>query len=73
MVWDEIVAFLPLAARALASVWLQLVAFGCSASSTSGSRFPSASSSAAEGRLGVMFDDLVAACYAYVVIAIVIA
>jgi phosphatidylglycerophosphatase A len=68
MVWDEIVAFLPLAALASASPWLQLVAFLLFRLFDIWKPYPIRQVEArVKGGLGVMADDLVAAAYAYVV------
>ena len=73
MVWDEVVAFLPLAALASASLAMQLVAFGLFRLFDIWKPFPIRYF---EGRLkggfGVMFDDLIAACYAYLVIIVLV-
>lgn len=75
MVWDEIVAFLPLAALASASLVMQLVAFGLFRLFDIWKPFPIREfERRLKGGFGVMFDDLVAAAYAYaVVVALVIA
>jgi phosphatidylglycerophosphatase A len=73
MVWDEIVAFLPLAALCFASVWMQLAAFVLFRLFDIWKPFPIRQlERRLKGGFGVMFDDLVAACYAYVVIAILV-
>lgn len=74
MVWDEIVAFLPLAALCFASVWMQLVAFGLFRLFDIWKPFPIRHfEREMKGGFGVMFDDLIAASYAYaVIIALVI-
>ena len=73
MVCDEIVAFLPLAALCFASVWMQLVAFVLFRIFDIWKPFPIRQlERRMKGGFGVMFDDLVAACYAYVVIAILV-
>src|SRR4051812_10346893 len=70
MVWDEVVAFLPLAALASASLLMQLVAFGLFRLFDIWKPFPIRHFERnVKGGLGVMLDDLIAACYAYVVIA----
>jgi phosphatidylglycerophosphatase A len=67
MVWDEIVAFLPLAALASASVWLQLVAFLLFRLFDIWKPYPiRLLDRNVKGGFGVMVDDLVAAAYAYV-------
>jgi phosphatidylglycerophosphatase A len=72
-VWDEIVAFLPLAALASASLVLQLVAFGLFRLFDVWKPFPIRQFEArVKGGLGVMLDDLLAACYAYLVLAIAV-
>lgn len=75
MVWDEVVAFLPLAALASASLWLQLVAFGLFRLFDVWKPFPIREfERRLKGGFGVMFDDLIAAAYAYAAfLAIVIA
>jgi phosphatidylglycerophosphatase A len=73
MVWDEIVAFLPLAALASASLALQLVAFGLFRLFDIWKPFPIRElEKRVKGGLGVMVDDVVAGCYAYVVFVIFI-
>jgi phosphatidylglycerophosphatase A len=68
MVWDEIVAFLPLAALASASLALQLVAFLLFRLFDIWKPFPIRQVEArVKGGLGVMVDDLIAAAYAYVI------
>jgi phosphatidylglycerophosphatase A len=68
MVWDEIVAFLPLAALASASLLLQLVAFLLFRLFDIWKPFPIRQVEArVKGGLGVMVDDLIAAAYAYVI------
>lgn len=72
-VWDEIVAFLPLAALASASLVLQLVAFGLFRLFDVWKPFPIRQfESRVKGGFGVMLDDLLAACYAYLVLAIAV-
>ena len=74
MVWDEIVAFLPLAALCFASFWMQLVAFALFRLFDIWKPFPIRQfERQLTGGFGVMFDDLIAACYAYaVIIALVV-
>lgn len=73
LVWDEIVAFLPLAALASASLALQLVAFGLFRLFDVWKPFPIRQFEArVKGGFGVMLDDLLAACYAYLVLAIAV-
>ena len=68
MVWDEIVAFLPLAALASASLALQLVAFLLFRLFDIWKPYPIRQVEArVKGGLGVMVDDLIAAAYAYVI------
>jgi phosphatidylglycerophosphatase A len=68
MVWDEIVAFLPLAALASASLLLQLVAFLLFRLFDIWKPYPIRQVEArVKGGLGVMVDDLIAAAYAYVI------
>jgi phosphatidylglycerophosphatase A len=73
MVWDEIVAFLPLAALASASLALQLVVLGLFRLFDIWKPFPIRElEKRVKGGLGVMIDDVVAAFYAYVVFVIFI-
>jgi phosphatidylglycerophosphatase A len=73
MVWDEIVAFLPLAAFASASLALQLVAFGLFRLFDIWKPFPIRElEKRVQGGLGVMIDDVVAAAYAYLAFVIFI-
>ncbi len=68
MVWDEIVAFLPLLALASASLVLQLVAFVLFRLFDIWKPYPIRQvERRVKGGLGVMVDDLIAAAYAYVV------
>ncbi len=70
-VWDEIVAFLPLAALASGSLWLQALAFALFRLFDIWKPFPiRLFESRVKGGLGVMLDDLLAACYAYLVFAL---
>jgi phosphatidylglycerophosphatase A len=72
-VWDEIVAFLPLAALASASVGLQALVFVLFRLFDIWKPFPiRLFESRVKGGLGVMLDDLLAACYAYLAFALVI-
>ncbi|MBX3716862.1 MAG: phosphatidylglycerophosphatase A [Burkholderiales bacterium] len=72
-VWDEIVAFLPLAALASASLVLQLVAFALFRLFDVWKPFPIRQFEArVKGGFGVMLDDLLAACYAYLVLAVAV-
>jgi phosphatidylglycerophosphatase A len=74
MVWDEVVAFLPLAALASASLWLEAIAFGLFRLFDIWKPFPIRElERRVKGGLGVMIDDVVAAFYAYVVFVIFIA
>lgn len=67
MVWDEIVAFLPLAAISSASPWLQLLAFVLFRIFDIWKPFPIRElEKRVKGGMGVMIDDVVAAFYAYV-------
>ncbi len=71
MVWDEIVAFLPLAALASASVAMQLVAFALFRLFDIWKPYPIRElEKHVKGGLGVMIDDVVAAFYAYIVFAL---
>ncbi|MBL0140636.1 MAG: phosphatidylglycerophosphatase A [Betaproteobacteria bacterium] len=73
VVWDEIVAFLPLAALASASLWLQALAFVLFRLFDIWKPFPIRQfESRVKGGLGVMLDDLLAACYAYLAFALVV-
>jgi len=73
LVWDEIVAFLPLAALASASLWLQAVAFLLFRLFDIWKPFPIRHFEArVKGGLGVMLDDLLAACYTYLVLVILV-
>jgi phosphatidylglycerophosphatase A len=73
IVIDEIAAFLPLAALASASLVLQAVAFGLFRLFDIWKPPPiRLLEQRLKGGFGVMFDDLVAACYAYVVLIVVI-
>jgi phosphatidylglycerophosphatase A len=67
MVWDEMVAFLPLAALASSSWMLQLVAFGLFRLFDIWKPYPIRQLEArVKGGFGVMLDDVLAAAYAYV-------
>ncbi len=73
MVWDEIVAFLPLAALASASLALQAVAFVLFRIFDIWKPYPIRELERhVKGGLGVMIDDVVAAFYAYIVFALFI-
>jgi phosphatidylglycerophosphatase A len=73
MVWDEIVAFLPLLAVASASVAFQALAFGLFRLFDIWKPYPIRElDKNVKGGLGVMIDDVVAAFYAYVVFVIFI-
>jgi phosphatidylglycerophosphatase A len=73
IVIDEIAAFLPLAALASASLVLQALAFGLFRLFDIWKPPPiRLLERRLTGGFGVMFDDLVAACYAYVVLVVVI-
>ena len=73
MVWDEVVAFLPLAALASASIVLQLVAFALFRLFDIWKPFPIRElERKVRGGLGAMIDDVVAAFYAYIAFAIFI-
>ena len=70
MVWDEVVAFIPLAALASASLAMQAVAFALFRLFDIWKPFPIRHFERnVKGGFGVMLDDLIAASYAYVVIA----
>jgi phosphatidylglycerophosphatase A len=67
MVWDEIVAFLPLAAISSASWMLQLVAFALFRLFDIWKPHPiRAVERNVKGGMGVMVDDVIAGAYAYV-------
>ena len=67
IVFDEIVAFLPLAAISSAAWWLQLIAFGLFRLFDIWKPYPiGLVDRNVKGGLGVMLDDLMAAAYAYV-------
>ena len=67
MVWDEVVAFLPLAAIASAAWWLQAVAFVLFRLFDIWKPYPIPMIERhVQGGWGVMLDDIVAAAYAYV-------
>jgi len=69
MVWDEVVAFMPLAALASASLAMQLVAFGLFRLFDIWKPFPIRQfEKQLKGGFGVMFDDIVASAYAGAVV-----
>ncbi|NJD87313.1 MAG: phosphatidylglycerophosphatase A [Betaproteobacteria bacterium] len=73
LVWDEIVAFLPLAALVSGSLFLQALAFALFRLFDVWKPFPIRHFEArVKGGFGVMLDDLLAACYAYLVLIVVI-
>jgi phosphatidylglycerophosphatase A len=73
MVWDEIVAFLPLLAVSSADVRLQLVAFALFRLFDIWKPFPIRElERRVKGGMGVMLDDVFAAFYAYIAFAIFI-
>lgn len=73
MVWDEVVAFLPLAALASASIALQLVVFVLFRIFDIWKPFPIRHfEKNLRGGMGVMFDDLIASCYAYAVFIVIV-
>jgi phosphatidylglycerophosphatase A len=74
-VWDEMVAFLPLAALASASPWLQGLAFLLFRLFDIWKPFPIRHfERRVKGGFGVMLDDLLAACYTYLaLVALIIA
>lgn len=73
IVWDEVVAFLPLAALASSSLLLQALAFGLFRLFDIWKPFPIRQFERnVRGGLGVMLDDLIAACYAYVAFILVV-
>lgn len=70
MVWDEIVAFLPLAAISSASWWLQAGVFVVFRIFDIWKPYPiRLLEKNVKGGLGVMVDDLVAAVYTYILFA----
>jgi phosphatidylglycerophosphatase A len=72
-VWDEIVAFLPLAALVSGSLFLQALAFALFRLFDIWKPFPIRQFEArVKGGFGVMLDDLLAACYAYLALVVVI-
>jgi phosphatidylglycerophosphatase A len=73
IVWDEIVAFLPLAALSSKSLMMQLVAFGLFRLFDIWKPFPIRQvERRVKGGFGVMVDDLFAAAYAYLVILVLV-
>ena len=68
MVWDEVVAFLPLAALASASLVLQALAFALFRLFDIWKPFPARESQVLTGGVGVMVDDLIAGFYALVLV-----
>ena len=67
MVWDEMVAFLPLAAIASSAWWLQAIAFGLFRLFDIWKPYPiGLVERRVKGGMGAMLDDLMAAAYAYV-------
>jgi phosphatidylglycerophosphatase A len=74
IVWDEVVAFLPLAALSSSSLALQAVAFVLFRIFDIWKPFPIRQlERRLDGGLGVMADDLAAACYAYLAFILVVA
>jgi phosphatidylglycerophosphatase A len=72
-VWDEIVAFLPLAALTSGSLFLQALAFALFRLFDIWKPFPIRQFEArVKGGFGVMLDDLLAACYAYLALVLVV-
>jgi phosphatidylglycerophosphatase A len=73
IVWDEIVAFLPLAALASASLVLQGIAFALFRLFDIWKPFPIRHFERnVKGGLGVMLDDLLAGCYAYLCFIVIV-
>lgn len=73
MVWDEIVAFLPLAALASAAWWLQAIAFVLFRIFDIWKPYPiRLLERHVKGGMGCMIDDVFAAFYAYIVFALFI-
>jgi phosphatidylglycerophosphatase A len=67
IVWDEVVAFLPLAAIASATWWLQAIAFALFRLYDIWKPYPiKLVEKNVKGGMGIMVDDVVAAAYAYV-------
>jgi phosphatidylglycerophosphatase A len=74
IVWDEVVAFLPLCALASSAPWLQVVAFVLFRIFDIWKPFPIRDlERRLEGGLGVMADDLAAGCYAYAAFIAIVA
>jgi phosphatidylglycerophosphatase A len=72
-VWDEVVAFLPLAALASASLVLQALAFALFRLFDVWKPYPIREiERRAKGGFGVMIDDVFAAFYAYVAFAAIV-
>src|SRR5512142_600925 len=73
MVWDEVVAFLPLAALASESLALQAIAFALFRLFDVWKPYPVRQiERRVKGGLGVMIDDVFAAFYAYAAFALVV-
>ena len=73
MVWDEIVAFLPLLAVSSQSLWLQLIAFALFRLFDIWKPYPIRElERRVKGGMGVMVDDVFAAFYAYIAFALFI-
>ena len=73
IVWDEVVAFLPLAAVASASIYLQAVAFVLFRIFDIWKPYPiGLLETRVKGGLGVMIDDVMAGFYAYIAFVIFI-
>ena len=73
MVWDEIVAFLPLAALASASPITEAIAFALFRLFDIWKPFPIRElERRVKGGMGVMLDDVLAAFYAYIAFALVV-
>jgi phosphatidylglycerophosphatase A len=73
IVWDEVVAFLPLAAISSAAWWLQAIAFVLFRIFDIWKPYPIRDlERQVKGGWGVMIDDIVAGFYAYVVFALFI-
>ena len=71
MVWDEVVAFLPLAAFA-ETPWMQAIAFGLFRLFDIWKPFPIRQlERRIPGGLGVMADDVLAACYALALVILI--
>ena len=74
IVWDEIVAFLPIAAIASAAWWLQLVGFALFRLFDIWKPYPiGLVEKNVKGGMGVMLDDVMAGAYAYLALIVFVA